>query len=276
MRLDHLFTMAVAAMMFVGGSGVIPARAQGSLPRSLTCAGYRIVTDRPGHVVAPQGSPTRLRILRGAQIVWASPGDETVIEDVRCEDVTGDRVPEVIMTQYSGGAHCCTSIYVLALKPSVRLLLNYEAGHAGGIEIRDLDRDRRPELILYDDSFAYFDDLCFACSPAGIPLIACFRDGRFVDCTRSFPDVLRREIASWSETLRKAAEEGPRDAAALMYMRGTALGLYANYVLLGADEHGWEAVHALAPYPAVTSWLGTHRETVRRWAATRAKKLAVP
>ena len=52
-----------------------------------------------------------------------------------------------------------------------------------------LDGDGRRELVLGDDSFAYFEDLCYACSPAHLPLVACYTGTRFEDCTRRFPDL---------------------------------------------------------------------------------------
>ncbi|MCK7574651.1 MAG: hypothetical protein MZV65_01210 [Chromatiales bacterium] len=43
-----------------------------------------------------------------------------------------------------------------------RKILEYEGGNAGGFELRDLDGNGRLELLLGDDSFAYFDDLAYA------------------------------------------------------------------------------------------------------------------
>lgn len=237
----------------------------------LRCAGREVLTDTPRGSVSMAGMPTRLRLMRHGRVEWTFPGTETPIARVDCRDLTGDRTPELVVETYSGGAHCCSVVYVLSLSAQVRLLLRYATGNAGSADIADLNRDGRLELVLGDDSFAYFDDLCFACSPSGIPLVACFRAGQFEDCTRRFPAVVRAQVAHWTSVLREEAQK-PNDATALLYAKGAALGLYANYVLLGEDARGWETVRAIAP-PAATDWLERHRAEVRRWAASRGKKL---
>jgi hypothetical protein len=195
---------------------------------------------------------------------------EVAITESHCQDVTGDRIPELLFETYSGGAHCCTTAYIVSLKGPIRLILRYDAGNAD-VEVADLNHDGRPELLLGDDSFAYFDDLCYACSPSVPPIVACYRNGRFEDCTRQFPSVVREQAANSAVELRELAKRGVHDASDLQYIRGAALSLYAPYVLLGQETRGWTAVRAIVSIPEVLTWLAQHRTAVRRWAATRAK-----
>ncbi len=258
------------ASAILGPPADLPAHA-GTAPARLRCGGVNVLTDTPPGSVSMAGMPTRLRLMRAGRVVWVFPDTETPIAQVDCRDLTGDRTPELVVETYSGGAHCCSVVHVLSLNAQVRLLLRYATGNAGSADIADLNKDGRLELVLGDDSFAYFDDLCFACSPSGIPLVACFRAGRFEDCTRRFPGVVRAQVAHWSRVLREEAQK-PNDATALMYAKGAALGLYANHVLLGEDARGWQTVRAIAP-PTALEWLERHRAAVHRWAASRGKKL---
>jgi hypothetical protein len=263
-RLAALFVGIMSILWNPGGFSGETAAAGAARQR---CAGFEVVTDSPQRA----GAPTRLRVLRAGRIVWAYPDQENAIVSVACRDLTGDRTPELAVETYSGGAHCCTDLTVLSLGSPVRVLLRYGAGNSG-VEIKDLDRDGRPELVLGDDTFAYFDDLCFACSPSSFPLVACYRGGRFEDCTRRFPSLLRAKARQWTAALRDELRK-PADAAARDYARGAALGLYASHMLLGEEAAGWAAVRALTRRRDIVDWLARHRATVRNWAATRAKKL---
>jgi hypothetical protein len=80
-------------------------------------------------------------------------------------DLTGDGVPEVVVSSYSGGMHCCTTHWIVTLaadgpRPVARL----DAAD-GQAEIADLDRDGTPEIVVADWSFAYWNT-SFAESPA--------------------------------------------------------------------------------------------------------------
>lgn len=285
--MKHPIKRPVAAALFLFFQGValavtaiFPAPLPAQTPRppapSLRCAGHDVVSDRPTRLGSPPGWPTRVRVQKDGRIAWSIAGDIEIgptVFSVECRDVTGDGVPELVVQTYTGGAHCCWTLYFLALEPVARVLLLYEAGNAGGVQVVDLDHDGRPELVLGDDQFAYFDTLCYACSPARMPLVACYRDGRFHDCTRTFPAVVRNDIGLWTAELRGLIAQTPRDDAIAQSIRGAALGLYATHALIGEDRQGWDAVRRVAPASA-TNWLSRHRGRVLQWAASRQRRLA--
>jgi hypothetical protein len=241
----------------------LPARAQDARPvQRISCGGYD---------VAPSGfrsanEPSRLSIQKGGRLLVSITDWRILSAD--CADITADSIPELVVRTFSGGAHCCETLRVYALGDTARLLLLYEANNAMGVEVRDINGDGRRELILGDDSFAYFDDLCYACSPAHLPLVACYTGVRFEDCTRQFPDLLRvRRDEGLSRLKTLTGEE------VLAQAKGAALGVLAMSVLLGEEEQGLEAVRQAAPSEAVTTWLSKALPRVRDWAAGRAKKL---
>lgn len=199
---------------------------------------------------------------------------------MECRSLTGDGVPGVVFTTFSFGAHCCTMIYVLSLRPQPKLLLQFFAGNANGYEIRDLNAAGTPELILGDDSFAYFGELCYACSPHWLPLVACYRTGSFVDCTRQFPEVVQRSIQEhreWLDDIELRIKSGeikvePRWPAEF-WTAGPVLGIYANLVMLGQDDAGWAIVRSRARSEQVLKWFECHRRTVQQWARRREEIL---
>jgi|GEM_PF-5540127 len=86
-------------------------------------------------------------------------------------DLTDDGVPDVILTTYSGGMHCCTTHWLVALAPDgPRTLARVEALD-GQAEVADLDGDGTAEWTLPDFSFAYWNE-SFAGSPAPTVVLA--------------------------------------------------------------------------------------------------------
>lgn len=57
-------------------------------------------------------------------------------------DLTGTGRPDMIVTSWSGGAHCCFSHYVFELEPEFRLLATIKDGDADLAHFEDLDHDQ--------------------------------------------------------------------------------------------------------------------------------------
>ncbi len=70
------------------------------------------------------------------------------------QDVTGDGLPDLVITHYTGGAHCCTYYRVFELSTEVRLLGTIYAGDYDSW-IQDLDSDSNYEFVVPD--WAYQD-----------------------------------------------------------------------------------------------------------------------
>ncbi|MGO8776154.1 MAG: hypothetical protein ACLQHT_17930 [Terracidiphilus sp.] len=88
-------------------------------------------------------------------------------------DVTGRGHPDMIVSAYSGGAHCCTMHYVFELQPAFKLLATLNDADD---DLAHFQRagDGRYDYISADWTFAYWPD-CFACSPSEVVTL------RFVD-----------------------------------------------------------------------------------------------
>jgi hypothetical protein len=140
-------------------------------------------------------------------------------EALHLTDLDADGEPEVLVDLYTGGAHCCATALIWFYDGS-----RYRRRVLGlgdqGYRLKDLDADRRPEIITADDRFAYaFTAFAYSWFP---PLVYDWRDHGFVDVTRRFPDRIRADLAAIRKLLPRARREGdPR-------------GLVAAYV---ADEY---------------------------------------
>jgi hypothetical protein len=238
------------------------ASAQDRPPRTLACGSYEAVTSGTG----PSGRPTRVSIQKSGRLLvtvsnWA-------ITRLDCRNIDREGPPELLVASDSGGESCCETLRVWSLGVTVQPLLKFESGTARGFELRDLDGDGRSELVLGDDSFAYFDDLEPGDAPAWLPLVACLVGGRFEDCTARFPDLLRTGAKRFAQRLRE-----PTSPAEEKSVKGAALGVLAVAVLLGDEAGGLDQVRRSVSNDAVAKWIERARPKVREWAETRGRKL---
>lgn len=80
------------------------------------------------------------------------------------EDIDGDGVPDVLLYEYSGGAHCCFTVKHISCSdpPVVRSSMDTQHSHA---HYQDLDGDGLCEVTYHDWSYAYWHT-SFGGSPA--------------------------------------------------------------------------------------------------------------
>jgi len=154
---------------------------------------------------------------------------------VRDLDAAGD--PEVIVDNFSGGAHCCTTSWIFRYEASTSryLVTRHEWGNHG-YRLEDVDKDGIPEFKSSDDRFAYQ----FA-SYAGsfYPLqIWRYQQGRMVDVTRQYPQLVRASAyQNWQyyQQTKNSLEKGRAALAAYL----------ADKYLLGEAADGWRRVETV-------------------------------
>jgi hypothetical protein len=242
-----------------GGSA---ARAQERPVTRVTCGAYDAVPSGAGQT----GHPTRLSIQRGGRLLKTI--SDWRITRVECTDLDSDGTPELVLASNSGGAHCCETLRVWTLGAQPVPTLEYAAGNAAGFELRDLRGNGRLELIVGDDSFAFFDDLSYAASPRYLPLVACVSPLGFEDCTTQYPDLLRAWVPRYASGLKR-----PETEAELKNVEGAALGVLALSVLLDDEPGALDGIRTAVASDEVMRWLERARPKVREWARTRGKKL---
>lgn len=173
-------------------------------------------------------SMLRLAITRGGQKRYDGPVHALLCANECALSVGGTVLavrnlapggsPDVVLNLYSGGAHCCfiTQVYRYDAAANTYALVQRDFGDPGA-RIQTLAG--APVFVSADDRFAYtFAAFAFS----GLPVqIWSFASGRFVDVTRRFPALIRKDAAA-----QYGAYLGNR-------ARGLGLGLLAAWA---ADE----------------------------------------
>jgi hypothetical protein len=86
-----------------------------------------------------------------------APGLMTALQvsDLSGRDITGDGRPDVIVSEWSGGAHCCYTTEVYSVGVEVAPVFSLSTGHCGPGTFEDLDGDGVFEFVTCDDAWAY-------------------------------------------------------------------------------------------------------------------------
>jgi hypothetical protein len=215
----------VVAILFLS---VTPALAQ--TPREAPQDGYSLHDERSVgpftiqrwvSMAMPEVSPSGMcdcltLVYAGARRVmtFGSPGTLSAytMTDLTGTDINGDGFPDVVVSAWSGGAHCCYSIGVYSVEQDVKSILVLETGNCGPGEFADLDGNGTREFITCDDRWAYI--YCsFADSP--FPRVVYSYDGSrgsYVLDTPRFASRYRDELATALDDAQNwISESGGRD-----------------------------------------------------------------
>jgi len=150
--------------------------------------------------------------------------------------------PEVVVSFYSGGAHCCsdTSIATASSDGSSWSLVNVGEFDGGPMLASDLDGDGRYELVTRDNAFLYAF-ACYACSEAPLQVIGIER-GAVTNVTTE--PRFQPAHASW---LKAMIENVPEDD-----VNGFLAGYVGEKILLGEGKLAWQLM--LAHYDRASDW----------------------
>jgi hypothetical protein len=161
-------------------------------------------------------------------------------------DVTGRGHPNMIVSLFTGGAHCCTSHMVFELEPEFKLLATLEDAHDDMAHFA-LDRqDRRYYYHTADWTFAYWPD-CFACSPSEAVILRWVDDAKGSGLHLAFDKMQRPapSAAEWSRNLaavRKIASDADTESIGRTLWQ-TVLDL----IYTGHSDLAWKFVDEAGP-----------------------------
>ena len=201
------------AFIVVCASTVSAAGAQ--TPRVVPAPGYRLHVERAADrfvvqtwvsetspEVSPAGFCECITLVYEASRLVMNLGISAGITSVSAiGDVTGDRRAELVVTNYSGGAHCCLSTAIYSLDDATpKPLLSLDTGDCMG-EMIDLDRNGTAEFQTCDPAYGYA--FCaFAFSPFPPVVFAYDRQkGVFVLDTPRYARYLRLRSAADARTM---------------------------------------------------------------------------
>lgn len=170
--------------------------------------------------VSPAGMCNCLIVVyEGARrvVTLGSAGDLTAItiDSMSGRDINRDRVPDLIVSSWSGGAHCCYATTVYSVGRDARKVLAVETGNCGPGTFEDLDGDNVLEFSTCDDQWA--DTYCdFASAPMPTVVFAYDPASRDYEvATPRFSNALQHLIdGELAETRTALAGDGGKDPGA--------------------------------------------------------------
>ncbi|MGH9325613.1 MAG: hypothetical protein ACRD2B_02825 [Terriglobia bacterium] len=118
--------------------------------------------------------------------------------------LAGDGLPDILLGQYSGGDHCCTTVTLIELGKDSPKVLGTIGGLDGlpfeGLEIRRLTRQRSWELIAHRP----YRTVCgLHADAADVLAVYAFDHGKFTNQTSRFQkflgQVLARDLMKWKQ-----------------------------------------------------------------------------
>lgn len=116
------------------------------------------------------------------------------------KDITGNGIPDLVISEYTGGAHCCFLAHVFELGQHFRKLGTLDARDGDLSHFEDLDGDGNLEFVTNDFTFAYWH-ASFADSPAPRVVLK-YRDGGY----HVAPDLMRRPPPPKGELERRSRD----------------------------------------------------------------------
>jgi hypothetical protein len=239
-------------------------------------------TARDGQVTAkltysgqvPQQKNLKLTITRAGQIHYSQAVSSKYCGGAQCEvgkgavqalDIDHSGVPDIVLSLYTGGAHCCSVAQVFVYDPGTETYRMTQRDFGDpGFRIEGLAGDQTKQFVTANDAFAYrFTD--FAAS--GLPVQVLQLNGTtFSDVTSSYPALVRKDAAQWLTAYKRmarsgytdsvgviaawAADEGTlgRGAQALAYVRAQARAGHLNTAVAPAEKGGMAFVTQLQAF----------------------------
>lgn len=196
------------------------------LPRPAPRAGYLLHDERtlgPFTVqrwvsstepnVSPAGMCDCITVVYAGDRLVLTLGDGDGLSAISVGDPSGrdlnrDGLPDLVVSEWSGGAHCCFTTTVYSVGSEVRTILSLSSGNCGAGEFRDLDGDGTWEFLTCDDQWAYA--YCsFAESP--FPIVVMTYDPtrrEYVPATPRFATYLRGDTNAILEEARRELTPG--------------------------------------------------------------------
>jgi hypothetical protein len=159
------------------------------------------------------------------------------------QDLDSNKTAEVIISTYSGGAHCCTNFTIYTWLDN--RFVSTETGYlnAGGGTFEDLNGDGKWEFVTSDNSFLYaFSSYAGSYQPS---LIYTFDRGKLKNVTRQYRSYLKSQAWQMYQSFLDNQESDYE-------VNGILAGYVAQKILLGEYEQGWDFM--LAHYDPTSDW----------------------
>jgi len=228
---------------------------------SVTVSGYVFKTYQQDSLATETAC---LEVVRAAKVVFrkveeggeftlgqkAQP-DYGVPEIAPGTDVSGRGHAEMIVSYYSGGAHCCTSILLFELEPKFQLLATMESGDNEMAHFEKSPTDGKYIFIRSDETFAYWHT-SFAESPLPKVILKPVSDEKGKLTFQLDLQKMHGRAPTdqeWTRVYLPLARQAFSSGAAFdNYYAGSALwGQMLDWIYQGEADWAWKLVDAVWP-----------------------------
>jgi len=225
---------------------------RGSLKEEQSFQGYVVRTYIGNEDPFDRGS---FEILHRGARVYADDGDPGEWNKFRIgslshslvrigSDITGDGRPDLVVSEYTGGANCCHRVHVFEIGDQFRYIQTIDALHSDLADFENVDGDPALEFLMADWTFAYWRTGLFD-SPS--PLVVLKYNGSQYAMA---PNLMRKPPLSQDELMQVATEiAAPLDAElAAQSDLGTRLAhRMLDLIYSGNMGQAWELVDLAWP-----------------------------
>lgn len=197
---------------------------------------------------------TELKIRKNKKVIYKKVYYDRITE-IKDYDLEGNGNKEILIQMYSGGAHCCTSLFAGEIKDNRFVFTDSISWGNSFYAVTDLNFDKRQEIAGVSDKFAYaFTN--YAQSQFNL-LIYNYENGKFREVTKNFPKQINDDIEELNSELKTYTDTGFQcmeinedtfntDAGAV---KAILAAITAEYYTLGEAEKGYELIDAVYKCP---------------------------
>jgi len=195
---------------------------------------------------------TVLKITDGKKVIFTGEFEESV-ESIKEVDFNDDGNKTILLSVYTGGAHCCYIVYACRIKNNKFLISDTLYLADSYFNIEDLDNNGEQKLTAYNMMFAYaFTNYAESRAPE---IFYTVENGLFKEVTKDYPKRIEAQIEEFKGDLKtfldskyKCEAEGEEtfntDAGSVKTLLAA---ITADYYTLGEVEKGYELINKTYP-----------------------------
>jgi hypothetical protein len=188
-----------------------------------------------------------LKVSEGNDVIYKGDFDQRV-ESISEASLSSDGKKTILIDVYSGGAHCCNTLYACKIKYDKLIFTDTLYLADSYFDVEDIDKDGKEEILANDMMFAYaFTNFAETRAPY---LVYIIENDKFKNISKKFPKIFRAQIDEWMQDLQvfvdsnyQCAPEGDdgfnSDAGSVKTLLAA---ITANYYTIGEVYKGYELI----------------------------------
>lgn len=208
---------------------------------------------------------TTLKVTEGNDVIFKGEFEER-IESISEAALSSDGKKTILIDVYSGGAHCCNTLYACKIKYDKLLFTDTLYLADSYFDVEDIDKNGKEEILANNMMFAYaFTNFAETRAPY---MVFTVENDRFKDISKKFPGIFKTQIDEWSTDLQVFVDSNYQcqpdgddtfnsDAGSVKTLLAA---ITANYYTLGEVYKGYELIDKVYQCPDKDSFVKILKE----------------